>query len=118
MTNDDVNYYGLHFEAAEFASNGPTFTVLTAGGHIPAVGNYVYAKTEAPDLKTVDYYFGRPGVDPMPGAYGFSLTNTTPPVLVAGFGQTFQIGGYARQQLQMATQMFLPIWASTSTMPR
>ena len=64
-----------------------------------------YFETAQPGFETVDYYFARVGIDPMPeqGTYSvgspptaFSTTNTTP-LLIAGVGQSMpQLAGYAK----------------------
>lgn len=113
MTNATVNWFGLPFISAKFAynnGNGIQIAELDAGGGIPAVGGYVYPETAQPELRTVDHYFARPGVDPLPGNAAFSPTNETPALLVASFAQSpfyiddnyygpFQLAGYAKQRL-------------------
>jgi hypothetical protein len=103
MTNTTPNYFGLAYLSAIFAyQQGGTlhFDTLASGGSIPANGGYVYPQTDTPVLQTVAYYFARPGTDPLPGNSAFSPTNTTPPVMLAGFGQNFHLAGYAKQQLR------------------
>jgi hypothetical protein len=102
MTNTTPNYFGLPYLSAAFAySQGGTlhFNTLSSGGSISNNGGYVYPQTTAPSLQTTGYYFARPGTDPLPGNSTFSPANTTPSVLLAGFGRNFQLAGYAKQQL-------------------
>ncbi|HXT13787.1 MAG TPA: alpha/beta hydrolase [Candidatus Angelobacter sp.] len=105
MTNNTVNYFGLPYDAALFATNNNGFTLLNPGGNIPAVGGFAYPKAALPGLTNVDYYFSEPSMfgnqqplNLIPGNAAFSVTNTTP-LLFAGFGEPIQIAGYSKEQL-------------------
>ena len=94
-----TNWFGLPFvsEMLGYWQNGTASYLALNGGAASAYSlAAAFPATAAPALQTVGYYFGRPGIDPLPGQSGFSPTNTTP-ILIAGFGQTFDLAGYAKQ---------------------
>ena len=111
MPGNTVNYFGLPYVSVEFTyNNGNSFqmSLLNSNGSIPAVSGFAYPQAALPELQTVDYYFAEPvgsywpqQPEPqnlIPGNGAFSPTNTTP-LLCASFGQSVQIAGYAKQQL-------------------
>ena len=97
MTGGARNLFGLPYLSAKLAwgSNLTDTVTLNANGSTLAYAGYFYPETAQPELQTVDYYFGRPYVDWLPGHNAFSTTNTTS-LLIAGFGQSFDLVGYAK----------------------
>jgi hypothetical protein len=86
-------------------TNDVDFAELDWNTSIPIVSGPAFPQTVAPQLQTVGYYFARPSTvappytDPLPGNSTFSPTNTTPSPMIIPFGQSFQLAGYAKQQL-------------------
>ena len=68
---------------------------LYAGGSIAEHSGYFFPETAQPAFQTVGYYFGRPGIDFLPGHSTFTPTNVTP-LLTVGVGQSLQLAGYAK----------------------
>jgi hypothetical protein len=96
------NYFGLPYTSAEFAFNpggGVQFNNLAVGGNISAaLAGTFYAATALPQLETTGYYFGRYRIEPIPGDHAFSVTNTTP-FIVVPVGQSISLAGYAKQMI-------------------
>ncbi len=100
MANGARNLFGLPYESVKLAwgDSGADTATLSAGGSIPGYAGIFYPETAQPIFETLDYYFGRPWIDWLPGHDGFSPTNLTP-LLVAPVGQTIQLAGYAKLAL-------------------
>ena len=108
------NIYGLQYSSLELTLSNETIhfaTLSPGGGHVSGYSNLpVYLGTAQPELETVDYYFGRPWIQPAPGYYydgdplpgyedgSFAVTNTTP-LMIGTVGQPMIIAGYAKQKL-------------------
>ncbi len=73
--------------------------------------NNLYPVVLPPVLRTVGYYFARPSINPIPGTTDFSITNSTPILIISGnnpflfldeFGpyyDSFRVAGYAKQAI-------------------
>ncbi|HLX70808.1 MAG TPA: hypothetical protein VKV04_14360, partial [Verrucomicrobiae bacterium] len=92
-------------------SNGSVVT-LSSGDSVSGYNSGAfYAETAEPELRTVDYYFGRPSTspgrgysyagDPLPGSLdgSFDVTNTTPSLMLGTAGIPMIIAGYAKQAI-------------------
>jgi hypothetical protein len=99
----DQNFNGLNCLAqlAVVYTNNQFVYVTQSPGAAP-LSEVMYLDYDQPDLQVADYYFARPGIDPLPEQgfnarpSPFSPTNTTP-LMIAGVGQPMpQIAGYAK----------------------
>ncbi|HTV43228.1 MAG TPA: hypothetical protein VMF08_21875 [Candidatus Sulfotelmatobacter sp.] len=103
--NGETNVYGLPFVAAEgvWNTNNDYFYQTFYPGE-GTIAGWPFPDAQQPDFQIVDYYFCRPGVDPMPEDGSFAPTNTTPLIIVPVGGQqplgygdaSTQLAGYAR----------------------
>ena len=100
------NLYGLLIESLKYRSGSNQFTTLDRSGNTGGfnVGQF-FINADEPSLETVDYYFvgakqyydfGEASA-PVPGSPYFTVTNTSP-LLIAGFGQTITVSGWAKDQ--------------------
>lgn len=95
------NLFGLPYQSVKLAwgDSGADTATLSAGGSTTAYDGLLYPETAPPVFQTVDYYFGRPWIDWLPGHDGFSPTNPSP-LLVTSVGDAwFQVAGYAKLAL-------------------
>ncbi len=103
------NYYGSTVQSVLVADgvNGNLATsVLTSGS--PVTDNssnfyYFYPNTTPPELTTAGYYFGRPGIDQLPGDNVFQSYVTTTPLMIASIGQPFTLTAWAKQSINGST---------------
>ncbi len=104
----ESNYFGLAFlsEAIPFYTNSQFVIQTYYPGDNPGTTGFYY-EADQPGFQTVDYYFARPGVDPMPEQDAsdydweprptlFSTTNTTPLMITSVGNPNFQVAGYAK----------------------
>jgi len=93
------NLYGLSLLSLVYEANNTGCEVACPGTSYS--GGFdtwpVYQNVAQPVLQTVGYYFGIPGVSPVPGGTNFSTTNTTPSPLIVPFGQPTTIAAFAKQ---------------------
>jgi hypothetical protein len=103
MTNGGRGYWGLPFLSVTLAQSDAEVQTLYPGGtstnSAGLSGTAFYPETAQPTYLTADYYFCRPGADPVPGLSTFSPSNSTP-MLIAPVGDTVRIAGYARMAIQ------------------
>jgi hypothetical protein len=108
-----TNIFGLPFTSVQVAydqGSGEQYTTLDAGSELSAAVsdavNHMYVQAAQPELQTTNYYFARPqdiinrlwNKDLLPGHSAFSVTNTTP-LMIVPFGQPFRIAGFAKQNI-------------------
>lgn len=99
MYANSNNIYGLTYNSLELTLSSSSFAEMSPGHNVSGYvsGNF-YVGTAEPTLQTVSYYFGQPGLNPLPGYQDgtFSVTNTTP-LIVGSVGTPMLIAGYAKQ---------------------
>lgn len=114
LPNNIYNYFGLKLLSVKVAHNhqGTLYVdTLNPSGYLPRTNDtyYFYPQFDQPNLKTLDYYFGRSqnnivnywqslGSDPLPGNYAFSPTNAQP-LMIGSVGTPMQIGAFAEQAI-------------------
>jgi hypothetical protein len=114
LPNNIYNYFGLKLLSVMVAHNHRGtlyFDTLNANGYLAQTNDtyYFYPQFDQPNLKTLDYYFGRSqnnsvnywqslGSDPLPGDYGFSPNNAQP-LILATVGTPLQVGAFAEQAI-------------------
>ena len=97
------NFYGLsQTQMSVVYSNNQFIDTLQAAGDPPAGSPAtLYLNSAQPIFHTDSYYFGRPGIDPLPDqGYNvrpspFSPTDSTP-ILLSGVGNPVTVAGYAK----------------------
>ncbi len=112
MSSSARNIFGLSYTAARYAYPTNQLVTLNAGGHLnnATLGGTFYPHAEQPILSTIDFFFGRPNIDHLPGNTGFSVTNSTPLLIISGnsywnvdqFGWwygPFRLAAYAKQTI-------------------
>ena len=116
-----TNIYGLKLSSVELTyiltnqlywgtyQLGDSTPVPWDGNPNAAYNDYVYLEyndLQQPVFQTLNYYFARPNIDPMPeqnnsyfshefGTTNFAVTNQTPLMIVSA-GQSVQVAGYAK----------------------
>ncbi len=96
-----VNLYGLPYSNLVLTVSNGTQATLSPGSSVSGwnSGSF-YSGTVEPELITVEYYFARPGIDPLPGYRdgSFAVTNLTP-MMIGSVGTPMLIAGYAKQEV-------------------
>jgi hypothetical protein len=99
----DTNIYGLSILAGEGVWNtNNEYYYQTYYPKEGTINGWPFPDAEQPGLQITNYYFCRPGIDPMPEDSDFTGTNTTPLIIVPasgqqGYGDSWaQLAGYAR----------------------
>ena len=97
----EQNIYGLALESVKWPGNSspPTFPTAYPGNVINFGSGTWFYQMASPSLSSNSYYFARHYIDPLPGESNFSVTNTTPSVIIASVGQPFSITAWAKQSL-------------------
>jgi hypothetical protein len=99
ITANAVNFFGLPFVSETLAYNDQgtiSYANIGQGSSAPsATLAGAFPEVAEPGLHSSGYYFARPGVDPLPGESAFSPTNSTPGLLITGFGQQLNLAAYA-----------------------
>jgi hypothetical protein len=91
------NFYGLAYSSVEdayLANDQLNLATFNPGASVP--DGICYRQTVQPIFQAAGYYFAG---SPAPEQSGFSVTNTSPP-LIMGVGGQMQIYGYARLAVQ------------------
>ncbi|EEF58260.1 Fibronectin type III domain protein [Pedosphaera parvula Ellin514] len=94
------NIYGLKILSVKWPSRQRTFPTITPGTVIEdnLNGSY-FAEIEQPTLQTVGYFFGRLGIDPVPGDPTFNVTNSTPSPIIIPVGKPFSLTAWAKKAI-------------------
>lgn len=95
------NIYGLTYQGIKYFDTNNSWQIANSGATFNT-GNFgrpLFQEVAAPVLSTLDYYFGRPRLDPLPGETAFAVTNTTPALIATPFGQEFFLTAWARQSI-------------------
>lgn len=95
------NIYGLSLASIKWPgpNTPPTFPTMSpgsSGANVPGDWFFQYAQ---PTLNSNSYYFARHYIEPLPGESDFSVTNTTPSVILTSVGQPFAITAWTKQSL-------------------
>jgi hypothetical protein len=99
-----LDYTTLEVTVSNSAIGFATISATNFPGHYSGdVGLPFYAGTVQPQLRTVGYYFARPGTDPQPGFIysrpSFYSGIATAPLMLGSVGQPITIAGYAQQNV-------------------
>ncbi len=102
---NEGNIYGLPLISIKWPglNTPPQFPTMSPDNSGANPAGYLacwFFQFTQPILASNSYYFARHYIDPLPGESNFSVTNTTPPVIIAAVGQPFSITAWAKQSLQ------------------
>jgi hypothetical protein len=94
------NVYGLSLISIKWPgwTTPPTFPTASPGTTLTNTSGAWFFQYDQPTLSSNGYYFARHYIDPLPGEYDFTVTNTTP-VIFTSVGHPFNITAWAKQSL-------------------
>ncbi|MDB6015900.1 MAG: hypothetical protein JWR19_389 [Pedosphaera sp.] len=98
LTTGFKNIYGLTYNSILLAG-GDAPNIFGPGQPTVTSGNYWFNDVQQPVLIATNYYFARPGIDPLPGQPTFSVTNQTSDTLIIPVGKPFVVTAWARQSI-------------------